>query len=379
MTANNLSAIHFDLPHAMRHFAGDLAEIVHVNFIAHALNQRGNGHPIRRSLCTEVAMDLEDLFDELAMNPAWSVCRLEPRSLMLFGEAFHAFVAGKRKLSTCALEVEIWAETPGCGDKIKAGILEAFGKRRSDASGYLLDWRFISAKGEIKGAIIEERCDELLLDEAYPFAGKPIGQFIQDYLRATESVLVLQGPPGTGKTRLIRSLLGYISKSKGENALALYTGDAIALDSDEIFIEFITGEHDAFIIEDADLLLNPRAHGNQLLHRFLNIADGVARTRGRKIVFSTNLPNMRDIDEALVRPGRCFAHAFVREHQPAEARLLLARLGGADDDRVNAAFECLQNTGKRSFSLAEIHAAFRMSGAAVLSAAGIRKPERQCS
>jgi hypothetical protein len=87
----------------------------------------------------------------------------------------------------------------------------------------------------------------------------------------------------------------------------MYTCDKKALESDAIFVNFITGSHDAFVVEDADHILTPRANGNQDLHRFLAIADGVIRAQGRKITFTTNLPNVGDLDDALVRPGRCFA------------------------------------------------------------------------
>src|ERR1700676_3197847 len=80
-----------------------------------------------------------------------------------------------------------------------------------------------------------------------------------------------------------------------------------ALEHGEIFVDVITGNHDAFVIEDADHLLMARSNGNVDLHRFLAVADGVVRAQGRKIIFTTNLPNIGDIDEALVRPGRCFA------------------------------------------------------------------------
>ena len=53
------------------------------------------------------------------------------------------------------------------------------------------------------------------------------------------------------------------------------------------------------MIEDADHLLMARANGNVDLHRFLAIADGVVRAQGRKIIFTTNLPNVGDIDDAL--------------------------------------------------------------------------------
>jgi len=39
------------------------------------------------------------------------------------------------------------------------------------------------------------------------------------------------------------------------------TCDKRALESDEIFVNFITGSHDAFVIEDADHILTPRANG----------------------------------------------------------------------------------------------------------------------
>ena len=41
-----------------------------------------------------------------------------------------------------------------------------------------------------------------------------------------------------------------MSRRKGENAEVMYTADKRALQNDEIFVEFITGSHDAFVIED---------------------------------------------------------------------------------------------------------------------------------
>jgi hypothetical protein len=36
------------------------------------------------------------------------------------------------------------------------------------------------------------------------------------------------------------------------------------------------------------------------------VGDGLVTTKGKKMIFSTNLPSIRDIDSALIRPGRCF-------------------------------------------------------------------------
>jgi len=56
-----------------------------------------------------------------------------------------------------------------------------------------------------------------------------------------------------GKTRLVRAVLAAMSRRKEDSAMAMYTADKTALESDEIFVDFITGLHDAFVIEDADI------------------------------------------------------------------------------------------------------------------------------
>jgi ATP-dependent 26S proteasome regulatory subunit len=81
--------------------------------------------------------------------------------------------------------------------------------------------------------------------------------------------------------------------------------------------------HDAFVIEDADHMLLARSNGNHDLHRFLAIADGVVRAQGRRIIFTTNLPNINDVDEALLRPGRCFATVRTRPLERSETASLL--------------------------------------------------------
>jgi transcriptional regulator of acetoin/glycerol metabolism len=194
----------------------------------------------------------------------------------------------------------------------KQRILAKAGSTRITEPMFSIDWNFLTSRGELESACIEEMANDLLYDRAYPEIKGGVRNFIRSYLEARETVLVLQGPPGTGKTRLIRAILGEMSRRKGEQAKALYTGDMKALASDELFVKFITGREEAFIVEDADHLLKPRADGNEHLHRFLTIADGVVRSQGRKIIFSTNLPNVGDLDAALIRPGRCFAHIHVR-------------------------------------------------------------------
>jgi SpoVK/Ycf46/Vps4 family AAA+-type ATPase len=161
---------------------------------------------------------------------------------------------------------------------------------------------------------------------------------------------------------LIRAILAAISARAGEAADVLYTGDSAVLESDEVFLEFITASHRAFVVEDADHLLKPRSSGNQTLHRFLNIADGIASSHGKRIIFSTNLPNVHDIDEALVRPGRCFAHLYLEELQIVEATRLLDRLCRDTPERHGAAMALLNVANRKSLSVAEVYAAHRNAG-----------------
>src|SRR5690606_11149354 len=102
------------------------------------------------------------------------------------------------------------------------------------------------------------------------------------------------------------------------------------LRSDNILVDFMTGSHDAFVIEDADYLLQPRTEGNADLHRFLMVADGAVRAEGRKLLFTTNVPNAGAIDDALLRPGRCFAALAVRRLTAEEGGRLALRLCDGD-------------------------------------------------
>jgi len=184
-----------------------------------------------------------------------------------------------------------------------------------------------------------------------------VAQFIERYLSASETVLILLGPPGMGKTRLVRAILGAMSRRKEDSAMAMYTADKTALEGDEIFVDFITGLHDAFVIEDADHLLQPRTDGNRNLHRFLMIADGVVRAQNRKIIFTTNLPNIGSIDEALLRPGRCFATIQMRPLTIKESDAVLSRLLPGSPDAVDRARKALMAIGRNGSSLAAIYRA----------------------
>ena len=162
--------------------------------------------------------------------------------------------------------------------------------------------------------------EKMPVDEMYPFVNRPIKEYYDDYINSSASILLLFGPPGTGKTTFIRGLLQHTSKS------AIVTYDSSLLDKDYIFSSFIEGDKSIFIIEDADLFLKSRQEGNTMMHKFLNVGDGLVSTKEKKMIFSTNLPSVRDIDPALIRPGRCYDILEFRNLSANEGTNLAKRL-----------------------------------------------------
>lgn len=332
----------------------DFPDFVLKTRVAKAIEQGQAGYPIFRDVRFAARVELEVLLDAIALDPAWRAQRGGSGALILDGDGVFIAAYGGRKSDYCSCAFYIWATSIERAEEAKQRLMAKVGSTRIAEPMFSVDWNFLTRQG-LESATIEEMADDVLLDRAYPEIGGGVRAFIERFLDAAETVLVLQGPPGTGKTRLIRAILGELSRRKQEQAVALYTADMRALEGDEIFVKFITGTHDAFVVEDADHVLKPRADGNEHLHRFLTIADGVVRAQGRKIIFSTNLPNVGDLDEALIRPGRCFARVHVRTLAPAEAAALAEEIAAGDREKLGRAALALARDGKRHRSLAEVY------------------------
>jgi hypothetical protein len=320
-----------------------------------AFDKSATRYPIYRFLRCAVRGELDGLLDDLALNGGLAAHRVDASALVLDGPGILIQAKGKRRRDYCSCTFDIWAVNKICAEQRQAAIMHLIGERRIRSQMFILDWHFASFGG-VHNSSFEEIADDILHDEAYPMLDEPVASFIERYLTSKEAVLVLQGPPGTGKTRLVRALLGEMSRRKGENAHVMYTADKRAAESDRIFLEFLTGSHDAFVVEDADHLLMARTRGNQDLHRFLAISDGVVRAQGRKVIFTTNLPNVGDIDDALLRPGRCFASLRMRLLNRTEAERLIERLCADQSDRERALSVALP-AAAQSASLAVIYRA----------------------
>lgn len=313
--------------------------------------------PIFRKLRWSVRRKVIDVFDDLALDPAFAPQRIGSGSVLLSAPGVFVSGYGYDKGDYCSSIFKVWAESRARADETIEQLQKTAGPQHLRDQRFIIDWHFSTGDGELRSATFEEVADDVLFDEAYPDLGRPVADFVRAYLAATDCVLILLGPPGGGKTRLVREILAACSRRKGENAEIMFTTDKRALSSDRMFVEFVTGTYDAFVIEDSDLLLKARTSGNEDMHRFLGIADGIARAQNRKIIFTTNLPNITDLDPALIRPGRCFAVKQIRSLTPEEAQALARRICGDDTDLITRAFAMLEAMGGKSRSVAQVYRA----------------------
>jgi SpoVK/Ycf46/Vps4 family AAA+-type ATPase len=161
----------------------------------------------------------------------------------------------------------------------------------------------------------------LPIKEMYPFLkGESLESFYDRFMDSSSNILLLIGPPGTGKTTFIRGLLSHTNSS------AYVTYDHEILEKDHIFAEFVGSESSIMVLEDSDNFLKPRKDGNTMMAKFLNLGDGLVTTKGKKLIFSTNLPSIRDVDNALTRPGRCFGILNFSGLNYDEAKVLQKKL-----------------------------------------------------
>lgn len=181
-----------------------------------------------------------------------------------------------------------------------------------------------------------------ILPEAYPFIPN-LDQWIRRFIESDSNVLILNGPMGTGKSALI----GHMIKQGQFSTMTAF--DDKVMKNDSLYTMFISYNYNLLVLEDADLLLLGRVDKeNDTMSKLLNVSEGIINTKGKKIIFTANLGNTKDIDAALLRPGRCFDIVEFRELTLNEANAAREKLG-------KRPFAYALSSPNRTYSLAEIY------------------------
>ncbi len=187
----------------------------------------------------------------------------------------------------------------------------------------LLKWNFSSEHG-VSSKVFQVKKDWVMDRSFYPWIPTSLDEYYKAYLASKAQILVLYGIPGSGKTSFIRDF----GCETGKNLLISY--DMKVLTSDRTFVNHLTNSiFNVIVIEDADdLLTSGRGDHNKVISKILNISDGLIKLPKKKLIFTTNLKNVSDIDPAIIRPGRCFDVMEFREMSRTEAEAVLKFIGG---------------------------------------------------
>lgn len=134
----------------------------------------------------------------------------------------------------------------------------------------------------------------------------PPEDYIRDFLDSDANILVFYGPPGTGKSTLLRTAIKRLSLS----ALITTNQDIMR---NELFVKYLgtkmsgaDGHYDLLIAEDAEAIMGKRTDGNGIMSQILNSASGITVKDNFKLVLTSNLMDLSNVDTALLRHGRCY-------------------------------------------------------------------------
>lgn len=138
-------------------------------------------------------------------------------------------------------------------------------------------------------------------------------------------IIIWHGEKGSGKTSAIRHLL-----SNTDKRYILVTNAIAAHMAEPEFIAFMMEHKDSiFILEDCEQILMAREENRfgGAISNILNMSDGLMSDIFNIKFICTFNTDISNIDEALLRPGRCFVNYEFKSLEAEKASKLLESLG----------------------------------------------------
>lgn len=192
--------------------------------------------------------------------------------------------------------IEIWEKFPKYKPQPKEAIVKLVGFSGGD---------YYTIESKVKSVDIN-------LDENYNDDFKPIHQNIVKFLEERESGLILMyGKAGSGKTSYIRHLCNHYPQD-----YVVIPSSLITRLSDPDFVTFMIDNSDSvFILEDCEQVLMDRKTNifNGAISNILNMSDGLLSDIMNLKFICTFNADIRTIDSALLRKGRCYAKYEFKE------------------------------------------------------------------
>lgn len=151
---------------------------------------------------------------------------------------------------------------------------------------------------------------------------KNLLQFLND---RESGLAVIHGAAGTGKTYYIKNLISSLDKQ-----FILVTNAIAAHMAEPEFIAFMMENKDSiFILEDCEQILMAREENRfgGAISNILNMSDGLMSDIFNIKFICTFNTDISNIDEALLRPGRCFVNYEFKTLSKEKSTKLLESLG----------------------------------------------------
>lgn len=178
----------------------------------------------------------------------------------------------------------------------------------------------------------------------YPYLDEPMEDIWEDFMASTSNLMITYGPAGTGKTTFGRGMAVAHAPS-----VYLAINSKVFQAADPFSPYYSDKLSPLLIAEEMDSFLGPRQDDGQhsgVVAALLNQTQGFADETHKKVLLVTNLTSpVSQIDEALMRPGRCHSVTKFRNLTHLEACHL------AEEMKIQAFLEAEK---RDHWSLAEV-------------------------